>query len=134
MTIFRRPINWLKDRYLDLLLSWHAARADQLREDQEPYYIVRREPLFPSDKVPPLAASQDRTPPGRCSDRRCCRTGRCQNCPERSPIRTAAALCVNCGHRGSVLVPAGAEPAEVENEIVDMLECPVCGAYTMCSD
>ncbi len=117
MTIFRRPINWLKDRYLDLLLSWHAARTDQLREDQEPYYIVRREPLFPDRPA-----------------KRCCQTGRCQNCPERSPIRTAAAHCVNCGHRGSVLVPSGAEPAEVENEIIDVLECPVCGAYTMCSD
>ena len=50
--------------------------------------------------------------------------------------RPARAHCVNCGHRGSVLVPADGDQsdADLETQILDMLECPVCGLYTMCSD
>jgi hypothetical protein len=94
----------LWDFWLDLVLSWHAVRADRLRENQEPYYRpvhrISSEPLR----------------------------------PDGSPICPVAAHCVNCGHRGSVLMSDGAEPLDVEDEILDMLECPVCGLYTMCSD
>ena len=104
MRFFRVLKACLSDFWLDLVLSWHASRADQLREDQEPFY----RPLHRISSVPLVPAGP--------------------------LIQPAAAHCINCGHSGSVLVPDGAEPMDVENEILDMLECPVCGLYTMCSD
>jgi hypothetical protein len=44
-----------------------------------------------------------------------------------------AAGCMNCGHRGMIWTPASEPAAEIENEILDTLQCPVCGLYTMCS-
>jgi hypothetical protein len=132
--MLKRFITCLKDFWLDLVLSWHADRADRMREDQsfdaaqdrEPkYWIIRRERLFPNGQPEPPGVSYvepllpDRRP---WADE------------PPIPIQPAAAHCVNCGHRGSVLVPDGTEPPDVENEVLDMLECPVCGLYTMCSD
>ena len=58
--------------------------------------------------------------------------------PTRRPVPigavvTAPANCVNCGHHGTVWVPYG-DPTPLEGEIIDMLQCPVCQLYTMCSD
>lgn len=86
--------------------------------------------------------------------RRCCHTGRCGDCPEsdaiaalgrylqtqhlgkteEAPVIRGPFHCVNCGHRGTCLIPTGAVSQEMEDEILDMLQCPVCGLYTMCSD
>ena len=55
---------------------------------------------------------------------------------EYRPVGTiipAAAHCVNCGHDGTVWIPHG-DATPVEGEILDMLQCPVCHLYTMCSD
>jgi hypothetical protein len=102
--------DWLSDHWLNIRVQWHRDRTDRMREDQEPYYT----PLYrgrPFRRAVPRTESLDSL-----------------------LLRDAAAHCCNCGHRGTVLVPDGQKPAAVENEILDMLECPVCGLYTMCSD
>jgi len=53
---------------------------------------------------------------------------------ESEPVIRGPFHCVNCGHRGTCLIPTGAVSQELENQILDMLQCPICGLYTMCSD
>jgi hypothetical protein len=55
---------------------------------------------------------------------------------EYTPIRfkiTGSACCINCGHKGSIRTPVGEPEPQVENRILDMLKCPMCGLYTMCT-
>ena len=56
--------------------------------------------------------------------------------PEYTPIGStimAAAHCINCDHRGLIWTPVGEVELQLENRILDMLRCPMCGLYTMCS-
>jgi transcription elongation factor Elf1 len=112
--LFHRLTAWLSDHWLNIRVQWHADRADRMREDQEPYY----RPVYSLLSDP--------------ADRPSCEINAVRYL--KPPIANAAAHCVNCGHRGTVLVPDGTEPAELDGQILDMLECPRCGLYTMCSD
>ena len=42
--------------------------------------------------------------------------------------------CANCGHGCVAVLPASSPAYNAELGIVDMLECPQCGLYTVCSD
>ena len=121
--MIKRLTAWLSDHWLNIRVQWHAAAAaDRMREDQGPFY--RPVPLFPDRQPDPEQHSE------YCLCSECARP----YIPNRERIQPAAAHCVNCGHRGTVLVPDGTEPAELDGQILDMLECPRCGLYTMCSD
>ena len=42
--------------------------------------------------------------------------------------------CVNCGHRYTARIPIGSPYYQSGMNIVDMVQCPRCGYYTVCSD
>ena len=103
---------WLSDLRLELILRWHSVWAAVAERIAPADYQIEVEwtPLY-------------RGQPFRNSN------------PEPKPEPVAAAAhCINCGHTGSVLTADGAEPIDPDTEIFDMLECPECGLFTMCSD
>jgi hypothetical protein len=111
-SVFHRLKLWLSDLRLELVLCWHSVRAAVAERIAPSEYEIQVEwtPLY-------------RGQPFRNSE------------PEPKPEPTAAAChCINCSHRGSVLMADGAEPIDPDTEIFDMLECPECGLFTMCSD
>jgi hypothetical protein len=52
----------------------------------------------------------------------------------REPWVTSAVHCVNCGHAYVAVIPASDPAYNAELGIFDMLECPQCGLYLVCSD
>ncbi len=52
----------------------------------------------------------------------------------REPWVTSAVHCVNCGHAYVAVIPASSECYNAELGILDMLECPRCGLFLVCSD
>ncbi len=123
MNLYRRLKTCLSDFWLDLVLSWHASRADRMREDQEPLYC---RPLYQLDRDLGEHVS------ALCQERLQFAV-ECDG-EEIGTVDVVPAHCVNCGHRGPVVVPQDQVDDEAEEQIVDMLECPECGLYTMCSD
>jgi hypothetical protein len=111
-SFFHRLKFWLTDLWLDVVLAWHSARADRMREDQEPFYRpVQDGRLF---RGPFRFVVED------------------EDGEEIGGVDCIQAHCCNCGHRGPAVLPDGR--AAEDGELVDMLECPECGLYTMCSD
>jgi len=47
---------------------------------------------------------------------------------------TGAVHCANCGHRAVAVVPVASPCYNAETGLFDILECPECGLFTMCSD
>ncbi len=52
----------------------------------------------------------------------------------RKPSVTSAVHCVNCGHAYVAVIPALDPAYDAELSIFDMLECPQCGLFLVCSD
>jgi rubredoxin len=106
---------WLSDLRLELVLHWHSVRAAVAERLAPAEYEIQVEwtPLY---RGQPFRNSEPEP-----EDRVFCR-------------QAPASHCVNCGHTGSVIVADGAEPIDPGTEIFDMLECPECGLFTMCSD
>jgi hypothetical protein len=51
----------------------------------------------------------------------------------REPYVTSAVHCVNCGHSYVAVIPASSPNYYPELGVFDMLECPECGLFTVCS-
>ena len=51
----------------------------------------------------------------------------------REPYVTSAVHCVNCGHAYVAVIPASSPNYYADLGVLDMLECPECGLFTVCS-
>jgi hypothetical protein len=49
------------------------------------------------------------------------------------PSVTGAVHCVNCGWEGVTVVPASSPCYNADLGLLDMLECPECGLFLVCS-
>jgi hypothetical protein len=49
------------------------------------------------------------------------------------PHVSGAVHCVNCGWSGVTVVPASSPCYNAELSVLDMLECPECGLFLVCS-